>query len=60
MRMLDEWEMPSCAVSHESGRIGGAADMWEHSVIWRVDKAAEKKGARTGMTVKGAVRALAG
>ena len=60
LAMLDGRGMPSCAVSHESGRIGDAADMWEHGVISRVNKAAEKKGARAGMTVKEAVRALAG
>ena len=60
LAMLDKRGMPSCAVSHESGRIGDAADMWEHGVISRVNGAAAKKGARTGMTVKDAVRALAG
>ena len=58
LKMLDERGMASCAVSHESGRIGDAADMWEHGTISRVNEAAAKKGAREGMTVQEAVRAL--
>jgi hypothetical protein len=60
LAMLDTRGVPSCAVSHESGRIGDAADMWEHGIISRVNDAAAKKGARTGMTVQEAVRTLAG
>jgi hypothetical protein len=59
LAMLDERGVAACAVSHESGRIGDAADMWEHGTISRVNSAAANKGARAGMTVKDAVRALA-
>ena len=59
LAMLDERGVPSCAVSHESGRIGDAADMWEHGIISRVNGAAATKGARIGVTVQDAVRTLA-
>ena len=59
LAMLDGRGVPACAVSHESGRIGDAADMWEHGVISRVNDAAAKKGARAGMAVQEAVRTLA-
>jgi len=58
--MLDSRGTPACAVSHDSGRIGDAADMWEHGTISRVNKEAANKGARTGMAVQEAVRTLAG
>ncbi len=57
--MLDSHGVASCAVSHESGRIGDAADMWEHGTISRVNAAAAQKGARVGTTVQEAVRTLA-
>ena len=57
--MLDAKGVASCAVSHESGRIGDAADMWEHGTISRVNVSAAKKGARVGSTVPEAVRTLA-
>jgi len=56
--MLEKRGIASCAVSHESGRIGDAADMWEHGTISRVNGTAAKKGARTGMSVREAVRTL--
>lgn len=59
LAMLDERGIASCAVSHESGRIGDAADMWEHGTISRVNGAAAKKGARAGISVQEAVRILA-
>ena len=52
LAMLDEKGTPSCAVGHESGRIGDAADMWEHGLVSRVNRAAEGRGAAVGMTVK--------
>jgi hypothetical protein len=58
LAMLDERGVASCAVSHESGRIGDAADLWEHGTISRVNEAAAKKGARVGTTVQEAVRIL--
>jgi hypothetical protein len=58
--MLDGRGVPACAVSHESGRIGDAADMWEHGIISRVNDAAAKRGARPGMAVQEAIRTLAG
>lgn len=58
--MLDARGVPACAVSHESGRIGDAADMWAHGVISRVNAAAAGRGARAGQTVQQAVRSLAG
>jgi hypothetical protein len=57
--MLDEKNIPACAVSHETGRIGDAADMWEHGVLSRVNAAAAARGATRGMAVRDAVRELA-
>ena len=59
LAMLEERGVPSCAVSHESGRIGDAADMWEHGIVSRVNDAAARKGASAGMGVQDAVRTLA-
>lgn len=59
LAMLDSRHVPACAVSHESGRIGDAADMWEHGVVSRVNDAASKRGARAGLAVQEAVRTLA-
>jgi len=60
LAMLEGKGVPACAVSHESGRIGDAADMWQHGIVSRVNGAAGRQGARDGMTVQDAVRALAG
>ena len=59
LAMLDARGVACCAISHESGRIGDAADMWEHGTISRVNQAATTKGARVGSTVQEAVRILA-
>lgn len=60
LAMLDGHGVAACAVSHESGRIGDAADMWEHGTISRVNRAASERGARPDMTVQEAVHTLAG
>ena len=59
LAMLDERSVPACAISHESGRIGDAADMWEHGVVSRVNAAAAVGGAAPGMAVWEAVAVLA-
>ena len=59
LAMLDERGVACCAVSHESGRIGDAADMWEHGTISRANQAAQKRGAKPGATVQDVVRTLA-
>ena len=59
LAMLDERGTPSCAVGHETGRIGDAADMWEHGVVSRVNRAAAARGAAPGMTVREAAAVLA-
>ena len=59
LAMLDEKGTPSCAVGHESGRIGDAADLWEHGVVSRVNRAAAARGADPGMTVREAAAVLA-
>ena len=41
LAMLEGKGVPACAVSHESGRIGDAADMWQHGVVSRVNGAAD-------------------
>ena len=59
LAMLDARGVPACAVGHESGRIGDAADMWAHGLLSRVNAAAAGRGAAPGMTVQEAVRRLA-
>ena len=61
LAMLDERGVPACAVGHESGRIGDAADMWGHGVVSRVNAAAAAaaRGAAPEMAVREAVRELA-
>lgn len=59
LAMLEEKGTPACAVGHESGRIGDAADMWEHGVVSRVNPAAAARGASPGMPVREAVAVLA-
>lgn len=59
LAMLDKGGVPACAVSHESGRIGDAADMWENGLLSRVNAAAAARGAAPGMAVQEAVRKLA-
>lgn len=59
LAMLDARGVPACAVGHESGRIGDAADMWAHGLLSRVNTAAAGRGAAPGMTVQEAVRRLA-
>lgn len=59
LAMLDQKGTPACAVGHESGRIGDAADMWEHGLVSRVNAAAAARGATPGMAVREAAAALA-
>lgn len=59
LAMLDTRGVPACAVGHESGRIGDAADMWAHGLLSRVNAAAAARGASAGMAVQEAVRKLA-
>jgi len=48
------------AVSHDSGRIGDARDMWQHGTISRLNEAAHAAGLIAGMRVQDALRKLAG
>jgi len=48
------------AVSHDSGRIGDAEDMWRHGTISRLNEAATVAGLVAGMRVQDALRKLAG
>ncbi len=59
LAMLDAQGVPACAVGHESGRIGDAADMWAHGLLSRVNATAAARGAAAGMAVQEAVRKLA-
>jgi hypothetical protein len=48
------------AVSHDSGRIGDARDMWQHGTLSRLNEAAQAAGLIAGMHVQDALRKLAG
>lgn len=46
--MLEERGVGGAAISHISGRIGDAKDMWEHGVISAVNPRAESYGISVG------------
>jgi hypothetical protein len=48
------------AISHDSGRIGDALDMWRHGTLSRLNEAAKAAGLILGMRVQDALRKLAG
>ena len=56
--MLEARGVPAAAVSHETGRIGDAADMWEHGLLSRVNPTAAARGVSPGISVQEAVRRL--
>lgn len=49
---------PAAAYSHDSARIGDAADAWANGILSAVNPAAEQAGLRAGMTVRQAVARL--
>jgi hypothetical protein len=48
------------AVSHASGRIGDALDMWQHGTLSRLNEAGKAAGLVAGMRVQDALKKLAG
>lgn len=58
LAMLETKGVPAAAVGHETGRIGDAADMWEHGLLSRVNPSAAARGVAPGMAVQDAVRRL--
>jgi uncharacterized protein YunC (DUF1805 family) len=59
LAMLQAVAVPSCAIAHDSGRIGDARDMWQNGMLSRVNPAAQALGLRSGMAVREAVAQLA-
>lgn len=58
--MLQNRSVIAGAVSHDSGRIGDALDMWQHGTLSRLNEAARAAGLILGMRVQDALRKLAG
>ena len=50
--MLDRAGVPGVAVSHDTGRIGDAADIWAHGIVSAVNEAARRAGITVGQTVQ--------
>ena len=50
---------PAAAYSHDSARIGDAADAWLNGILTAVNLAAARAGLRAGMNVQQGVRLLA-
>ena len=57
--MLQQRDTIAGAVSHDSGRIGDAQDMWQHGTISRLNDKAYTAGLILGMRVQNALRKLA-
>ncbi|MEZ5649511.1 MAG: hypothetical protein R3E87_03070 [Burkholderiaceae bacterium] len=55
LAMLDAAGVPAVAVSHDSARIGDAADMWAFGRVSHVNAAAQRIGIVVGESVRGAV-----
>jgi hypothetical protein len=49
---------PAAAYSHDSARIGDAADGWTHGVLTRVNAAGQAAGWQAGLSVSEAVKRL--
>lgn len=58
--MLQARDIAAAAVSHDSARIGDAADMWENGVVSHVNALAAAMGLKPGERVQAAVRRLIG
>ncbi len=60
LAMLQTRSIVAGAVSHDSGRIGDALDMWQHGTLSRLNERAKAAGLILGMRVQDALRKLAG
>lgn len=58
LALLQSIGVPAAAVSHETGKIGQAKDMWNHGIISHVNAEAGKRGVVVGETTKTAVLKL--
>lgn len=58
LTLLQSIGVPAAAVSHETGKIGQAKDMWDHGIISHVNAEASKRGVVAGQTTKEAVLKL--
>ena len=56
--MLERRGVPAATVSHESGRIGDARDMWDNGVISHINKPARDLGLSQGQRVQDGVKTL--
>lgn len=56
--MLEQSGVAAGTVSHDTGRIGDARDMWDNGVISHVNKPARDRGLLPGQPVKSAIRAM--
>jgi hypothetical protein len=59
LAMLAKRGVASASISHTSGMIGDAQDMWDHGVISRVNPQAAALGLVVGKDVKSQVAAVA-
>ena len=59
LAMLAKRGVASASISHTSGMIGDAQDMWDHGVISRVNPLAAALGLVVGKDVKSQVAAVA-
>lgn len=58
LELLQKTHRPAATVSHDSARIGDAADHWENGVVSAVNSAALAAGVRIGMSVQDAIAQL--
>lgn len=56
--LLQEQNVPAVAVSHMSGKIGQARDMWENGTVSHFNAAAQSLGIRAGLHVREATGLL--
>lgn len=58
LEILGALDVPACAVSHLSARIGDGRDTWENGRLSHVNKPGERLGLRPGLSVQDAVAML--
>lgn len=58
LELLQEAGVAGAAISHETGKIGQAMDMWDQGVLSHVNQVAEAAGIRPGMSAQNAVARL--
>jgi uncharacterized protein YunC (DUF1805 family) len=58
LQLLQNVGVAAATVSHDSGMIGQAQDMWENGVLSHVNRAASEAGVEPGMSVQDAAGRL--